>query len=151
MSQEWHLGGGSWHIISVLCYIMYICAFISQRSVIFYNVLWFPPAFCGIKLVSGSYHRFMILLNHYIGFCWFITMDSVILDYRSRWVKIPRTQFQNLIRCLIVRSREVSKPRDLCLIALKFDRHLSNSAKTHSIKEYRQTHEYAHQDLKNSL
>ena len=46
---------------------------------------------------------------------------------------------------------EVSKPQDLCLIALKFDRHLSNSAKTHSIKEYRQTHEYAHQDLKNSL
>ena len=29
----------------------------------------------------------------------------------------------------IGRSREVSKPRDLCPIALKFDRHLNSSAK----------------------
>ena len=113
MSREWHLGDGSWHTILVLCYIMFICTFISQRSFIICAALWFPPAFGGIKLVSGSFYRFM-MLNRYTGFCWFITTDSVIPDYRSRGVKIPGTQFQYLITRLIARSHEVSKPRGLC-------------------------------------
>ena len=53
---------------------MYICAFISQRSVIIYTALWFPPVFCGIKFVSGHIidqeAKFLhtILLVYYNGF-----------------------------------------------------------------------------------
>ena len=121
---------GSGHIIPVLCYILYICAFISQCSVIIYIILWLPPAFCGIKLISELYYRFM-MQNRYTGFCWFIATDSVILDYRNRGVKIPRIQFQYLIRCLFVRSRGC----EMCPIALKFDRHLNSSVKNTQHKE----------------
>ena len=70
-----------------------------------------------LLLVSGSYYRFM-MLNRYTGLCWFITTDSVILDCRSRGVKIPRAQFQYLIRRLFVRSRE-SRSREICVYGIR--------------------------------
>ena len=82
MSREWCLGDDSWHVILVLCYIMSICASTLQPWVMIYTAPWFPPTFCENQVVSESYFRF-IMLNCHTGFCWFITTDSVILDYRE--------------------------------------------------------------------
>ena len=146
MWQEWHLGDGSWHIIPVLCHIMYVCAFISQRSVIIYTALWFPPAFCGIKLVSGSYYRFM-MQNRNTGFCWFITTDSVILDYRSRGGKDDQDQVSISDK---TSYRKISWSLEAARFVFTIVRALWNLTetsaavlKTHNIKKYRLTHEYS--------
>ena len=84
MSREWCLGDDSWHVILVLYYKMCLCAFTLQPCVMIYTVglPWLPPAFCENQVVSESYFWF-VMLNRYTGFCWFITTDSVILDYKE--------------------------------------------------------------------
>ena len=64
-----------------------------------------PQAFCGIQVISESCCQFM-MLNRYTGFCWFITMESVILDYRSK-VEDTWGPFQYPIKRVIVRSNKM--------------------------------------------
>ena len=115
MSREWCLGDDSWHVILVLYYKMCLCAFTLQPCVMIYTVPWLPPAFCENQVVSESYFWF-VMLNRYTGFCWFITTDSVILDYKETH-EYKHQHLKKIFVSNISPSRLLTKPvTSLCQV-----------------------------------
>ena len=101
------------NIVDFTLYDVYLWLHFTAKYDHIYNALWFPQDFYGIKLNLGSYYRFM-RLNRYTEFSWFITMDSMILDY-FRDFKETHDPVSISVKRLIVKSPELSKPWDFCL------------------------------------
>ena len=140
-----------WRLVTCYsCYILYnvyLCLPFRAKYVNLHcivvssSLLWNQTLFGVISSIHEAKSLHRLLLVYYTGFC-----DPWLSQQRGKDTQDPVSISDTIF---FVRSREISKLQDLYPIALKFDRHISSSAKSHSLKKYRHTREFTHQYLKN--